>query len=185
MPKYLPMPSYPDASMPDAVTHITSKYDADGVRSDLWLKEISKHDDQGADVDLPGLLVTFKRTARNFDIRGMARLAFLAKSINSKPFRGADRYHVMLDDITIDPISMDLVGAAVPGRAWAFTLVFLWSSIPLYPFTRISQYPDDDGYLSLVYDRGANMSKDAPTSRSWALGNLQDHESYLNALAIL
>jgi len=184
MPKYLPVGHW-EASAPDDATHQATVYGTDAEPHTQWLREISQHDDQGADVDLPGLLVTFKRTARHFSILSAAGLSYVAKSVNSKPFRGADRYHVMLDDLTIDPISMDLVGAGVPGRAWAITVVFLWSSIPLYPFTRVSQYPGDDGYLSLVYDKDANMNTGAPTSRSWALGNLQDHEALMDTLAML
>ena len=151
---------------------------------EIWLRETAATDGSGIDAEIPALSVTFKRVAANFDINNVGVITKYKNAISHGRFRTGSAFHVRCEDIVIDSIAMDLPGALVPGKAWAFTVVFLWSYFPLAgpdsEHDRIQRWKDADGFHRTVHEH--NAARDI-VHKIWAVNEVVNFETLMHYLA--
>ena len=179
VPQFIPVPTAVPPAIQVLPTHFTTTFDRNGNITTIELIRTQAHDGSGRDEDLPALTVVFTRVVPNFSMFGMGRVADYMKSVNGVPFRGADPFHVKVDDIEINEVEMSIPGQRIPGKAWSISVVFLWSSIPMAPFERLHSFRNDDGFETRIVDKITGE----PTSSAWDTVRRTNPEALLSFLA--
>lgn len=132
-------------------THYATTLLADGREQRQPLIATTSVEPAPQTVEWPALQLSLTRVQPNFSLARLPDLAWYMKAVNARQWWGAQPRHVLLTDLTIDPVERTMAGQRIEGRAWQATIVFLWSSVEWAPLNLVPLWYNEANEKHIVY----------------------------------